>query len=107
MSATKTVTNRLSDLPFITIALQSPALHNKATLYPAEWDGKVPFKVKVTRMVKYQRPFGDLRPITAYPGQEYFVKVTNNGAVFLILHNRRLLPVSHTDFQILAWHEKQ
>lgn len=84
-------------------AIESPALTRKAKNYPARYEGKVPWKVRM-----FESVYPDLHLVrnvglVAAKGQTYEVWVNSNGAVGAIIGDR-MLGLKPDEFEVVEWH---
>lgn len=73
--------------------------------YPAEFQGRVPWRVRLTRTVRPLPMHG--RSIAGYEGEEFDVWVSRHGVVALILGDGKLLGVKPGQFEVIEWHKRQ
>jgi len=87
------------------LANKSPALTDKSKHYPERYEGKVPYKVRMTKTVTSDLPFIVKPVLWAYEGEVYDVWVNRNGAVSALL-NEDMLGLKPNEFEVLEWHKE-
>ena len=81
----------------------SPALKKQSHLYPANFRGRVPLKVRLACNVRghqFLSPPGTI----ARADEEYDCWVNTHGAVAAILPNGQSLGLKPAEFDVVEWH---
>lgn len=94
----------MSEVAAIKTPEASPALTiQNVGYYPPHWKKKVPKRVRATRNVRSELPFGERT--YARREIEYDVYVNSNGAVCAILPDGELLGLKPDEFKVVDWHD--
>ena len=83
--------------------LDSPALKDQSEIYPPNFRGRVPLKVKMACNVRGNLHFCPPGTI-ARVEETYEVWVNRNGAVAAILPNGLQLGLKPAEFDVVEWH---
>lgn len=86
-------------------ALESPALTHRDKSYPANYRGRVPWKVRMACTVRPDMPFLAKPGAVALVDHVYEVWVNSYGAVSAICANGERLGLKPREFDIVEWHE--
>lgn len=94
-------------LKILKIARSSPALNwqsdKKGFLYPKEFCGRVPLKIRLTKRVTSDLPASSPE-MSAEANKAYFVWVNSYGAVAAILPDGKTLGLKPKEFEVIEWH---
>ena len=83
----------------------SPALKHQSEIYPANYRGRVPLKIRMAKTVYPDLPFLCKRKDTVATVDEvYECWVNSHGAVAAICRNGETLGVKPGEFDVIEWH---
>jgi len=86
----------------------SPALKHQSEIYPANYRGRVPLKIRMAKTVYPDLPFlckrHDTVATVATVDEVYECWVNQNGAVAAICRNGESIGVKPGEFDVIEWH---
>jgi len=76
-------------------------------LYPKQWEGKVPLKVRMLKTVTSDLPmiFPDSADMITVAKNEYYVYVNSYGAISAFLPNGKQLGLKPDEFEVIEFHK--